>query len=35
MVEPKSLYQRQLSNLDHDLTPIMEELLDPKVTDSW
>ncbi len=33
MVEPRSLYQRQLSNLDHDLTPIMEELLDPKVTD--
>ena len=33
MVEPRSLYQRQLSNLDHDLKPIMEELLDPKVTD--
>ena len=33
MVEPHSLYQRQLSNLDHDLKPIMEELLDPKVTD--
>ena len=33
MVEPRSLYQRQLANLDHDLRPIMEELLDPKVTD--
>lgn len=33
MAEPRSLYQRQLSNLDHDLKPIMEELLDPKVTD--
>ena len=33
MAEQRSLYQRQLSNLDHDLRPIMEELLDPKVTD--
>jgi len=33
MAETRSLYQRQLSNLDHDLQPIMAELLDPKVTD--
>ena len=33
MAEQRSLYQRQLANLDHDLKPIMEELLDPRVTD--
>jgi type IV secretion system protein VirB11 len=33
MAEQQSLYQRQLSNLDHDLRPIMAELLDPRVTD--
>jgi type IV secretion system protein VirB11 len=33
MAEQHGLYQRQLSNLDHDLKPIMPELLDPKVTD--
>jgi type IV secretion system protein TrbB len=33
MAETKTLYQRQLANLEQDLKPIMEELLDERVTD--
>ena len=33
MAESRTLYQRQLANLDEDLKPIMAELLDERVTD--
>ena len=33
MTESRTLYQRQLANLEEDLKPIMVELLDERVTD--
>ena len=33
MTESRTLYQRQLANLEEDLKPIMAELLDERVTD--